>query len=197
MGPLDQIFGNRGGGSRIPIVNLALLALLGYRTLKGKGRLADMFDINRRPDGSPAPRGEAGPSGMTPPGEGGGGLGDLLRGGLGGLLAGGGLGRMLSGGLRDLMGRFQQTGMSNVADSWVARGENRRISAAELEQALGSETIDELAAKSGVPREELLAELSARLPEVVDKMTPDGRLPTEDEIDRWTDGPGAPRPRPN
>jgi uncharacterized protein YidB (DUF937 family) len=194
MGPLDQIFGSRGGGSRIPIVNLALLALLGYRTLKGKGRLAEMFDINRRADAPP--QGEAGPSGMAPAaGEGTGGMGDLLRGGLGGLLAGGGLGKLLSGGLRDLIGRFQQTGMTNVADSWVSRGENRRISAAELEQALGSETIDDLAAKSGVPREDLLAELSQRLPEVVDKMTPEGRLPTEDEVDKWADASGPVPPR--
>ena len=187
MGPLDQLFGNRSGGSRIPIVNLALLALLGYRTLKGKGRLADMFNINRQTDGAGGPRGEAGPGSMSSaaPGGSSGGLGDLLRGGLGGILAGGGLGGLLSGGLRDLIGRFQQTGMGNVADSWVARGDNRRITAAELEQALGSDTIDDLAAKSGVPREELLAELSDKLPEVVDNLTPEGRLPTEEEVDKW------------
>jgi uncharacterized protein YidB (DUF937 family) len=185
MGPLDQLFGNRGGGSRIPIVNLALLGLLGYRTLKGKGKLADLFNMNRQPDAAGAPAGQAPSTGLD----------GILRGGLGGLLGAGGLGGLLNGGLRDLVDRFQQKGMSNVADSWVSRGDNRRITAVELEQALGSETVDDLAANAGIPREQLLAELSSRLPEVVDKLTPEGRVPTEAEANEWvaqSTRPGAP-----
>jgi uncharacterized protein YidB (DUF937 family) len=182
MGPLDQLFGNRSGGSRIPIVNLALLGLLGYRTLKGKGKLAELFNINRQPDAAGVPGGQA-PAGQAPSERMG--LEDIVRGGLGGLLGAGGLGGLLNGGLRDLVDRFQQKGMGNVADSWVSRGENRRISAAELEQALGAETVDDLAANAGIPREQLLADLSSRLPEVVDQLTPEGRVPTEAEAGEW------------
>ena len=186
MGPLDQIFGNRGGGSRIPLVNLALLGLLGYRTLKGNGRLAELFNISRRPaqPGVQAPA----PGTTDSPG-----LGDLLGGASGGLFGGGGLGAAISNGLRDLVSRFQNSGMSHATDSWVARGDNRPISSAELEQALGSETVDDLARNAGIPREQLLRELSEKLPQVVDKLTPEGRLPTDQEVDQLAGGPAARR----
>jgi uncharacterized protein YidB (DUF937 family) len=114
-----------------------------------------------------------------------GGLGDLLKGGLGGLLGGAAAGSVLSGGLNDLIKQFQQNGQGEVADSWVGTGPNKPISPNDLASALGVDRINSLTAQSGVSREELLNGLSQDLPQVIDQLTPEGRLPTQEEAARW------------
>jgi len=174
MGLLDILGGSgaqRGGGSGMSPITMALLGLLAYRTYQGKGRLADM--IGRKPDASGAAAG--------------GGLGDLLGGLTGGAGAGaaaGGLGGLLSGGLGDLLKQFQQHGQEDKAKSWVSTGPNKEVSPHELEQALGTERIAWLTQQTGMSREELLAGLARELPEAVDKLTPEGRVPTEQEAAR-------------
>ena len=135
----------RTGGSAMSPVKMAVLGLLAYRALKGRGRLAGM--------------------GGT-------------AGGLGGLLAGG----ALSGGLKDLIDRFRQTGQEQKAQSWVSTGANQSIAPNELEQVLGEERINWLVEETGLPRDQLLTKLSGELPAAVDELTPDGRLPTDDEL---------------
>ena len=137
--------GGRSGGSAMSPVQMAVLGLLAYRTIKGKGRLA---------------------------GAGG------TAGGLGGLLGGG----ALSGGLKDLIDRFKQTGQEQKAQSWVSTGANHSIEPHELEQVLGEERINWLVEETGMARDQLLAKLSGELPAAVDELTPDGRLPTDDEV---------------
>ena len=115
-------------------------------------------------------------------------LGGQLPGGLGGAL-GGGLGGLLgglagAGGLEALIEQFRQRGQGDVINSWVGRGENRRIAPNQLEDA-GPEAIDELQERTGMPRDNMLAELSKLLPEAVDQFTPDGRVPTQEELSRW------------
>ena len=112
----------------------------------------------------------------------GGGLGDLLKGGLGGLLAGGAAGSVISGGLGDLLKQFQQNGHGEAANSWVSTGPNKQISPGDLASALGADQINALSAQSGLSRDELLAGLSQHLPDVINHLTPDGRLPTESEL---------------
>ncbi|WP_448040664.1 YidB family protein [Bradyrhizobium liaoningense] len=112
----------------------------------------------------------------------GGSLSDVLKGGLGGLLAGGAAGTVLSGGLGDLLNQLQQSGHGDTANSWVGKGENKPIAPGDLASALGADQIDSLSAQSGLSREELLSGLSQYLPQVVDHLTPDGRLPNENEI---------------
>jgi len=99
-------------------------------------------------------------------------------GGLGGLLGGG----ALSGGLKDLIDRFRQTGQEQKAQSWVSTGANQSIAPHELEQVLGEERINWLVEETGMARDQLLAKLSGELPAAVDELTPDGRLPTDDEV---------------
>lgn len=99
-------------------------------------------------------------------------------GGLGGLLAGG----ALSGGIKDLLDRFRQTGQEQKAQSWVSTGANQSIAPSELEQVLGEERISWLVEETGMEREQLLAKLSGELPAAVDELTPDGRLPTDEEV---------------
>jgi uncharacterized protein YidB (DUF937 family) len=109
----------------------------------------------------------------------GGGLGGLL-GGLGGVSAGG----LLTGGLRDLVESFKQNGHGEAAESWVGRGPNKELAPNELERAIGPDTLATLSQETGLSRQELLARLSRELPAAVDRYTPEGRLPTEDEFSR-------------
>jgi uncharacterized protein YidB (DUF937 family) len=111
-------------------------------------------------------------------------LGDLLKGGLGGLLAGGAAGSVLSGGLGDLLKQFQQSGHGETANSWVSQGPNKQISPGDLASALGGDQIEHLMSQSGMSRQDLLDGLSRYLPDVVNHLTPDGRLPTESELSR-------------
>jgi uncharacterized protein YidB (DUF937 family) len=170
MGLLDGLLGGgmrRGGMSPL---TMALLGLLAYKTMKGKN-LSDMFGGSA---GAPSAPGQAGPA--QGGGLGQGGLGGLLQGGLGGLLGGGGI---LSGGLNDLLKQFQNNGQGDKAQSWVSTGQNQPIQPTELESALGEERIAWLMQQTGLSRRELLEGLSRELPEAVDKLTPQGRLPEE------------------
>jgi uncharacterized protein YidB (DUF937 family) len=161
----------QSGGGMSPIT-MAILALLAYKAVKHLG--------GSQPGATPAP---APSSGNSAPGGGmGGGLGDLLKGGLGGLLAGGAAGSVISGGLGDLLRQFQQNGQGEVANSWVGPGPNKQISPNDLANALGADQIDALSAQSGLSRDDLLSGLSRHLPDVIDHLTPDGRLPTESEL---------------
>jgi len=160
--------GTQSGGGMSPMT-MAILALLAYKAVKHFG--------GSQPGATPAPS-----PGNVNAGAGGGGLGDLLRGGLGGLLAGGAAGSVISGGLGDLLRQFQQNGQGEVANSWVGKGPNTPISPDDLGRALGADQLNALSAQSGLSRDELLAGLSQQLPEVIDQLTPDGRLPTESEL---------------
>ena len=115
----------------------------------------------------------------------GGGLDDLLKGGLGGLLGGAAAGGALSGGLGDLLKQFQDNGAGDVADSWVGKGPNKDISTNDLARSIGLDDIDTMANRFGVSRNDLLSGLQEQLPDVIDQLTPDGRLPTPDEASRW------------
>jgi uncharacterized protein YidB (DUF937 family) len=114
----------------------------------------------------------------------GGGLGDLLGGLLGGA-GGGAAGNVLGSGLNNLIRDLQASGQSRVADSWVGTGPNQEIEPDDLAKALGADTINALSAQTGLPRDELLEGLSQQLPQMVDQLTPEGRLPTEQESSRW------------
>ena len=105
-----------------------------------------------------------------------------LKGGLGGLLAGGAAGSVISGGLGDLLKQLQQSGHGETANSWVSTGPNKQIAPGDLANALGADQINGLMSQSGLSRDELLSGLSQHLPEVINHLTPDGRLPTESEL---------------
>jgi uncharacterized protein YidB (DUF937 family) len=174
-----------GGMSKITMAILALLAYKAYKHVSNSGHPAPGQAGNARPIPVPPPINTVNAGLPGGGGLGGGGLGDLLKGGLGGLLAGGVAGSVLSGGLGDLLKQFQQSGHGDAADSWVRPGPNRQIAPNDLANALGADQIDHLTSQTGLSRDELLSGLSQYLPEVVDQLTPDGRLPTESEASRW------------
>jgi uncharacterized protein YidB (DUF937 family) len=194
-GPRGQPQPGTGGGSGgMSPITMALLALLAYKALKGRGGLGGMLGTGQASGepGRPAPTG-------------GGGLADILGGlfggrpsaapattapggawpgGLGGLLGGAAAGSLVSEGLSNLIKGFQESGHGRTAQSWVAKGPNDDIAPGDLEQALGSDTLDALSQQTGMRRQELLSELSQQLPDLVDQLTPDGRLPTHEEAMR-------------
>jgi uncharacterized protein YidB (DUF937 family) len=155
-------------------MTMAILGLLAWKAIKH-------FSAGQ-PGAAPPPPPPPSPAGGGMSGGMGGGLGDLLKGPLGGLLAGGAAGSVISGGLGDLLKQLQQGGHGETANSWVGTGANKAISPGDLANALGADQIDQLASQSGLSKNELLDGLSQYLPQVVDHLTPDGRLPTENEV---------------
>ena len=81
-------------------------------------------------------------------------------------------------GVGELVDRFRQGGQGPAVDSWVSKGANSEVSETQLEKVLGSDLIDGLVQQTGLSRETLLSRLAQVLPETVDKLTPEGRLPT-------------------
>ncbi len=88
----------------------------------------------------------------------------------------------LLGGLGGLLDKLQKGGLGNVANSWVGPGQNQPVSPGQLGSALGPDIIKTLSQRSGLSEEEIAKQLSHVLPGVVDKLTPQGRLPTLAEV---------------
>jgi uncharacterized protein YidB (DUF937 family) len=101
---------------------------------------------------------------------------------LDGLLSGAAAGTVLSGGLGNLIKDLQNAGQGQAARSWVTTGPNQQIAPNDLAVALGADTVEALSKQTGMTRDDLLAGLSQHLPGIVDQLTPQGRLPTENEI---------------
>ena len=81
------------------------------------------------------------------------------------------------GGLQGLVNKFQQQGLGETVNSWVSTGPNKAISADDVHRALGPDLLQQLSAKSGLSVQDLAQKLSTILPQAVDTMTPDGRVP--------------------
>jgi uncharacterized protein YidB (DUF937 family) len=88
----------------------------------------------------------------------------------------------LLGGLGGLLGKLADAGHGNVADSWVGTGQNQPINPNDLGNALGPQVIREIAQRTGMDEQELLKQLSAALPGVVDKLTPGGQVPPQHQV---------------
>ena len=98
----------------------------------------------------------------------------------GGGQAGGGGASGGIGGLSGLVEAFARNGLGHVADSWVGSGQNLPVSADQLSQVLGNERVGQMANQLGVNPGDLLGQLSHMLPQVVDKLTPQGQVPQGD-----------------
>jgi uncharacterized protein YidB (DUF937 family) len=178
MGILDSVLGSvLGGGNRAPgqpigsgmspMMKALMLALAAkaYHDYRNRGAA---------PSG-PMPSGP----GPDPSVGGGGGLGGLL-GGLGGGGLAGGLGGLLAG----LGGAGALGGLVDQVKSWVGTGQNQPLAPDQLDQAVGSDTIDQLSRQFQMPRNQLLSELSNELPGAIDHMTPNGQMPDDTELQR-------------
>jgi uncharacterized protein YidB (DUF937 family) len=139
---------------------LGLLAIAGYQN---RDKIAEMLKGVGATENKPG-------SGTQPA------LGGVL-GNLGGAGVTGGVGGLLGGGLGELLERFKQTGLGEIAQSWINNGPNKEIAPPQLKQAIGADVLAVLEKQTGLSQDELLARLSRELPAAVDKYTPDGLLP--------------------
>lgn len=173
-GPRGSSDPNKSDGGGMSPITMAILALLAYKAIKHMGG----SQASATPGTNPSVPDSNMADGSS------GGLGDLLKGGLGGLLAGGAAGGILSGGLSDLLEQFRQNGHGEAADSWIGTGPNKEIAVNDLAKSIGVEDIAALSEQTGLSSEQLLSSFREELPSLIDQLTPDGRLPTEQELSR-------------
>jgi uncharacterized protein YidB (DUF937 family) len=87
------------------------------------------------------------------------------------------LGNGGEGGLSAIVAKLQQAGFGDQVKSWLGNGHNLPITAEQLQQVLGSDTVRQLAAKFNIPVDQLANVLAQQLPAAVDHASPDGKLP--------------------
>jgi uncharacterized protein YidB (DUF937 family) len=122
-------------------------------------------------------------------------LDGLLEGAAGKLLGGEGsnpllelVGNLLSGsqggGLSGLIQSFNSKGLDDIVSSWVGPGENLPISGQQIQEVLGSGRIQQMAEKLGTSSEEVSGGLASLLPQLIDKLTPDGSVPESNMLEK-------------
>jgi uncharacterized protein YidB (DUF937 family) len=79
--------------------------------------------------------------------------------------------------LQQLLARFERSGCADLVGSWIGNGRNEPIAPHQVGEALGAQTVSNLEGQTGLPREHLLDELAGLLPSIVDRLTPQGKLP--------------------
>ena len=94
------------------------------------------------------------------------------------------------GGLGGLLAQLQAAGLDDVVKSWVGTGQNKPVQPDELGDALGKKAVTQMADKAGCSQDDLLTQLSKALPGLIDKLTHDGRIPTQQEINQRLTGRG-------
>ncbi|TXM63575.1 YidB family protein [Methylobacterium sp. WL120] len=156
---------------------LGLLAVAGYQNrdkiaelLKGHDTVPSHETV---PNAGTVPRvPNTTATGTSASGNGLGTLGSLLGG-----VGTAGVGGLIASGLSELVDHFTKGGHGEAASSWVNQGPNRDIREADLERAIGPDTLDHLTQQTGLSRSALLARLSRELPSAIDRYAADGRSP--------------------
>ena len=91
---------------------------------------------------------------------------------------------LMNGGLQKILGRLQQSGKGSTGQSWVSAGPNEPVDGADIPAALDEQELADIAQQLGVSEDEAADAVALVLPEVVDKATPAGELPEDDELDQ-------------
>jgi uncharacterized protein YidB (DUF937 family) len=155
MGLLDNVFGS-SSGSAVPGGNVTKPLMIALLALLASRY---MSGGSKEAPASARPDAPKLPDSMPDPG--------TIVGGLGGLLK-----------------QFQQKGLGEVADSWIKTGPNDAVAPAQISDALGPDVIDTLSQRTGLSKDQVVQMLSQVLPNVVDRLTPGGRLPSQQELAR-------------
>ena len=92
-----------------------------------------------------------------------------------------------SGGITGLIQKFNEKGLGDHMSSWIGTGENLPISADQIKDALGSDKIKELASKLNLGEHDLSKSLADLLPQLIDKLTPDGSVPHQERLSQGID----------
>lgn len=82
-----------------------------------------------------------------------------------------------NGGVQGMVNQFETKGFGPAVRSWVSTGPNQPIAADHVQQVLGSDLIQEMSARTGMPVAELTQKLAQLLPQAIDQMTPGGVIP--------------------
>ncbi|MCZ7557023.1 MAG: YidB family protein [Bacteroidia bacterium] len=94
------------------------------------------------------------------------------------------IGGMLSGGgMQSIVENFTKNGLGDTVSSWIGTGSNLPISAEQIQSVLGSEQVKAIAGKVGISTEDVSSGLASLLPGVIDKLTPDGKVPDSGSIE--------------
>jgi len=88
------------------------------------------------------------------------------------------------GGLGGLIQAFQKNGLGDIVNSWVSTGKNLPISPEQIQQGLGGDLLKQLASQAGVSTEAAGGQLASLLPGLIDKLTPDGKMPDSKLIEQ-------------
>lgn len=151
----------------------ALLALLGLAAIAGyqnRDKLGQLIsDAKSRYDDPTLPRAKVGEGEPDEPANSDADFGSIFA-------AGG-----VAGSLNDLVDRFRKAGRSTEADSWISTDQNLPVAPDDIAKVIDEDDLVELSRKSGLSHGELLSRLSTVLPETIDKLTPEGRIPAPGE----------------
>ena len=125
----------------------------------------------------------------------------LIDGALGMLLGRGGgpakkvlgavIGMVGAGGINKVLSAFKDKGMGDQADSWVSTGDNQAVTADQVRQALSEEQLQAVAAEAGIGVDEAAEYVATALPEVVNQVTPEGSVPSDDQLQAQLDAARA------
>jgi uncharacterized protein YidB (DUF937 family) len=89
-----------------------------------------------------------------------------------------------TGGLSGLVEQFTGKGMGDLVSSWIGTGENQPVSGEQIAQTFGNDKIQEIAQKLGISGTDASGGLAALLPQIIDKLTPEGKLPEGGMLDQ-------------
>ena len=87
-----------------------------------------------------------------------------------------------TGGLEGLVQRFKEIGLGDTIASWISTGENKVVTNEQIQKVLGSSFIQQLAQKAGISQEKVSQQLAGMLPQIIDKLTPNGKLPESGKV---------------
>lgn len=87
-----------------------------------------------------------------------------------------------SGGIEGVVQTFNEKGLGEIMSSWISQGENIPISPSQIQDVLGSDNIEQMAEKLGVSPSEASRGFAEMLPQIVDKLTPNGSVPSQDML---------------
>ena len=120
-------------------------------------------------------------------------LDEVIKGVAGKVLGGGGQNPLMdivlglvtnpqTGGLQGLIQKFKEKGLGDAVSSWISTGENQSVSGDQIQHALGSNLIQQIAEQLGSSKTEVSGSLSSLLPQIIDRLTPNGTLPDSDSL---------------
>ena len=87
-----------------------------------------------------------------------------------------------AGGIQGVMEKIQKSGMGDIVASWVGTGQNESITPDQITQALGQENIQVITKQVNIPVEQSGNLLSELLPALIDRLTPDGQVPDQNQM---------------